>query len=413
MVSGLPGGGKTIHTMDRLDKLKRKYKIIYAAPLRKLRDYIASRFDGYVIRSKSELCTDVAHIEEEASSTLHYLIKVYELCSKCTKTCEFKEQMKDLFKGVGLYCMTSKMLYQMSLISPKAFKDMIVVIDEAESWLDLFEFVCTGRELMSLLSNIKDRSMKRRIMRSVKRLGYTDMYYLTPAMPMPRLLILISATFPESLYSLLPIAGYSFHRAIVESSFNDVVYTITKPAYWINDVGNGVERSVWIKKLIDLTISKYDEGKSVGIASRNYELTKMLTSRFMEVGIRLYSDYISERPPKYESDGKFVIIWTTRGRWYRGISLPDTDVIICTYQSPQDVSNINTFILAENEMSYVDIMNKCINTQSYFRSNRNRVKSHEIHVLDYRGWISMKESLSHYSNTNWFNRIRKPMVIDL
>jgi len=407
IVTGLPGGGKTKTVMNLLSHMFSKTKVVYAAPIRRLRNWVAELFGGEVLTSKVEVC----HKMKSCSSAYDYLKFILENCPSCGAGC-VSEMVKLLHGGRGLMCTTHQMLYIASLHSPSAFRNSVVVIDEAECWLDLFTVFAREEEFAKLkaLATGKMRALLRRLERSLIK-TWGGLLLFKPVAPASRLLILISATLPEDLMFLFPLTedseegGYSIHRVVLESEMHDeffVNYGVLKWDDWS-----------WRAKLLDLALKLYDEGKSVGIASRNYELTKYLTSELSSRGVQVYSDVLGKRPP-FNLEGRITGIWTTRGKWYRGISLPDTDAIIATYQSPLEKTQSALIDVAfDNGIPFFKLMNDCVNVQSYFRSNRMRSRRHEVYLADIRSWHAMRSVLSHFSKTRWFEKIRKPTPFSL
>jgi len=406
VVTGLPGGGKTKTVMNLLSHLFKSTKVIYAAPTRSLRDWVAKTFDGQSLTSRAEACIH----ELEHPSALEYLKFIVEVCSNCEHKC-ISEISKLFSNDKGLFCTTHHMLYIVASQSPSVFKRSIVVIDEAECWLDLFTVFAREEEFRELKARAsgKAKAMLRRLEKSLIR-NRAGLLFFRPAVPRSRLLIFVSATLPEGLLYLFPIddggeGGYTIHRVVLRSEMKDDFY--------VNYAILRHDDESWKPRMLRLILQLYDEGKSVGIASRNYRLSEYLTSELRSMGVEVYSDVLGRRPD-FNLNGRFIVLWTTRGKWYRGLSLPDTDAIIATYQSPMDF-NQSALIdeIFDNEIPYFRLMNDCVNTQSYFRSNRIRSKRHEVYLLDVRAWRALRESLSHFSMTDWFDKVRKPTPFSL
>lgn len=446
VVSGLPGGGKTRSTMEVVSTLKNKVKIVYASPLRRLREYVARQYDGFELKSKTEVCHKLYDIEEEKLSHVQYLIKVFKRCSECNEEsskCPFKSTLKDFISAKnGLWCMTFRMLYIISAYCYDAFKNVILVIDEAENWLDLFDLVMTEKELQTLRIMAKNDTHVAKIIKKIlsltiklgNRFGY---YFLKPHIPLARLIFLVSATLPDDFLALFPFPSnevyiprnmqyssdveelierekeYTIFRVVISSDVKDEFYLYPRKCSWMGTVDGYEPREKWIPKIIKLIDKYYDEGLSIGVASRNYALTKIITGELMSQGYKCYSDIVQDKPPRYaEVNPPYVMIWTTRGRWYRGVSLPDTDIIICTYQSAIDkIPNLSVYRAFEMDIKYAPLMNYCVNTQSYYRSNRMRSKQHKVVFLDLRAWWATKTALKHYSNCRWFAKMKSPEVI--
>ena len=380
-VKGLPGGGKSLTTLKCLVGYSSIFKVVYSAPLRSLRNYWGKRFGMRIVRSRDEVCPIIGNISED--DVLTYLIKCAKACANCNAFyCEFKELFKNFIRSSrGLFALTHKMLMILYLASPEAFKNTILIIDEADSLFEQWSIVCELDKLRCLYKS--GDSITRKV---VKRLAenclvYGKWVYFKPVVPLARVTFLVSATLIEELLDLMPIPSLPRRTIYIKSEFKDDIA-------WNYRILKWKERDLWFPKVLNL-IERYCSSR-VGIASRNYALTRMIHEH-LEASFKVTSDYYHRKPKDAE-----VIIWTTRGKWYRGVSLPDTDTIFCFYQYPLEVYEepINPVIMkvfVEKDIEYFKLLNDATNVQSYFRSNRVRNKKHLIVFLDARGYHAFNE----------------------
>ncbi|RLE92259.1 MAG: hypothetical protein DRN04_10825 [Thermoprotei archaeon] len=383
VVKGLPGGGKTRTTLANTVLYSNLAKVVYAAPLRSLRNYWAKQYGMEVIKSRDEVCPAVKYIEAE--DTVDYLVACARICRGCQKTCEFKEAFKNFIKSSrGLFALTHKMLLVLYTAAPRAFQNTLLIIDEADSLFDQWSIVCEYSKLKELwrTGDPLTRKVVKRLAKNCFRFG--KYVYFKPIVPLTRITFLVSATLPPELLELMPLPENTPCTTIyIKSEFKDIILWSRKTLKWS-------EKDEWLPTVLK-TIKEYScKFRKIGIASRNYTLTKIL-HEYMEASFKVTSDYYDKKPRAAE-----VYIWTTRGKWYRGISLPDTDIVFCFYQYPLETKPLNPLVLrtiVEKDIEYFKLLNNAVNTQSYFRSNRKRSKTHVIVLLDRRSYHALHTTI--------------------
>lgn len=423
VVYGLFGGGKTRTVMQVLLHLVRHVKVIYAAPLRKLRDWMYYYFKGKHeierVRSKIETCPTVSMFvrEEDLSSPLEYMYSIIKICSECRDVklgkCVFFNELR-MFRAAdrGFFTMTHNILYVLGFVCPEALKNSIVVIDEADEYFDLFKLIATQAQIEEITRLARRDRIWRKVLQRLHRslVPFGSLYFARPCIPVVRTLILISATLRPELFKFVPLEGYSIYYTVVKSEIHDICSVYPKilieiePRTW---KPNYVRREEWIEDLLNVVIKLYDEGKTIGIACRNYSVNRVLCSRLRELGARVFSDVLQRDPPPFNTRSPCVVVWTTRGKWYRGVSLPDADVIFCTYQTASEAlsveaqqrqisPNIMSYVAADRglDVPYVSYSNVSSNAQSYYRANRIRSKSHHMVFLDLRAHTAVTEALA-------------------
>ena len=448
IVLGLFGGGKTRTVMHTLLQLANT-KIVYAAPLRKLRDwmyyYARGKCDVYRVRSKIETCPTVSMFvrEEDLSSPIEYMYNIIRICSGCRDRalgkCTFLNEVKTFTTAnSGLFVMTHNILYVLNLMKPDAFNNTIVVVDEADEYIDMFKFILSEAQMNEIAEMAKRDVIWKKVLARLRSslLQFGTMYFAKPLVPVAPLLILISATLNLNHVNFIPLKKYySIYIDCVRSQMIDVCITFPKRLAVAKIVENEkseyVEREKWIEELVEVTVRIYDMERSVGIACRNYGVNREIYAKLRERGVRCFSDVHQRDPPPFNTSPPYVVLWTTRGRWYRGVSLPDTDVIFCTYQTTKEALVIARGGLTERRhlMSYraADIgykypfltySNCASNVQSYFRTNRIRSKRHYIVLLDERAKKAMISVLTTLASSDdefatWFDTVfMRPVEIN-
>lgn len=434
-IYGLPGGGKTRTVVQGMVLLSRalRTRLIISVPLRSLRNWLAHRFipsigyEARVLRSKEETCPHVQDAVDESTNILEYLYNLLRTCAQCGETyCEFRSQIRDFFQGRGdIWVMTHNLLYTLYLMNSNYFRNSIIVIDEADSLADLYRLAFTREELAQALRNARRdrlwRQVVRRILRSVIQFG--NLYFYRPELPVGRLTVLVSATLSPRVLECFNIPqSFQIYHAGVRAEVLDRYVLYQAYLSSIEGIeehsGKYISPSRWLPQLAETVIDLVDKGKTIGVASKNYQITLQLEEMLRERGIDVRSDVSSREPPHYGENIQ-VIIWTTRGRWFRGVSLPDTDVIICLYQSPRGLEpNYMTYAYCDDDldMAYdlVYVTNNAVNVQSYFRSNRRRDMMHIVALLDIRSWNAMIETLRYYAKMvrgDWWMRLNRPIKI--
>ncbi|NPA70752.1 MAG: hypothetical protein GXO26_08080 [Crenarchaeota archaeon] len=434
-IYGLPGGGKTRTVVYSMILLARALgtRLIVSVPLRSLRNWLVERYIpslGYsaeMIRSKEETCPHVRDSIHDCSNILEYLYNLVRTCGECGESyCEFRSQIREFFQGSGhIWVMTHNLLYVLYLMNSRVFNRTILVIDEADSLADLYRLAFTRRELEHAVRNMRRdrywREVVRRVLRSVIQFG--NLYFYRPELPLGRLTVLISATLHPRVISCFNIPQtYTIYYAGIRAQVLDRYALYPQYLSSIEGIeqraGKYLSPSRWVPELAETVIDLVDRGKSIGIASKNYQITLRLEEMLRERGIDVRSDVSCREPPHYGENIQ-VIIWTTRGRWFRGVSLPDTDIIFCLYQTPTGADPTymtHGYCDDDLDLAYdmVRIMNNAVNVQSYYRSNRRRDMEHTVVLLDVRSWEAMIETLRHYANVvrgDWYQRLSRPVKI--
>ncbi len=430
-VYGLPGGGKTRTTLSAVVNALSRHKIVISVPLKSLRNWIAREFlpslGAYseIVKSKEECCDIVRSCITGNEPFLHYLKKIIETCSRCGEPwCEFKEHVLRFFKSSsGIFVMTHHLSYLLYLMNPSAFRNAVVVIDEADAWSDLYRYVCSEREIEEARQLAKRdktwREVLRRVLKSCIRFG--NMYFTKPTPPLGRLIVLISATLKPSMMRFLNIPdSYTTYMTAIRSKMLDryILYprllstmSNTPPKYLPPDR--------WLKYIPEVIVELVDRGFNIGFASRSYSVSRAIYEEVRQYGIDVCCDAVSSEPPRFSSRYR-VIIWTTRGRWFRGVSLPDTWVIFCTYQYPSQICpTFREYDQADEDIyelpTVVRACNDAVNVQSYFRTNRVRDRMHITVFLDARAWWAMTSIFSTHAqltrDREWYDRLRSPTTV--
>ena len=476
-VIGLPGGRKTLTTLDTLfRKLLRVFTpayipVVIAMPTRTLRDWCAKFLvDNYlssnevvVYRSKLEFCDVIRHELARQSrrvkicllqvcrkmkvkpriftrDLLEFLIYMYALfktCRECQNrpNCEFYQNYRLLLSGgFKVFLMTHKLLQILLFADPThtPFRHAVVVIDEADSYLDLFQNFLSPVHLAVLQRLAKWDStwskIYRAIVQQLVRFGEGLIFFLKPTFPRCLLPICISATI--ELYFLQTITAMSgldtvFRVVAIPSRMMDRCVTCVNLIYAIDVFKKAtapvVKPQEAVNKIGEVIIRLVDDYKlSIGVAARSYEFNRMLSQYLAQVGMRFYTDLfystsVDVKKLREALEKVDVVIWTTGGKLYRGVSLPDKDVIICTYQAAplvQPSGHVLTYVpkfVIDLDTQYAAKVNDARNVQSYFRANRKRDMRHIFVFADLRSWLAMREVLQIYAQKStefrkWYNQ---------
>ena len=205
VVKGLPGGGKSRTVLSHVAGYSAVFKVVYAAPLRSLRNYWGKVFRMEIVKSRDEACLAIAGVD--GGDGLDYLVRCARTCSGCkASSCEFKELFTGFIRSsYGSFALTHRMLMILYLAAPGAFRNTILVIDEADSLFEQWSIVCELGKLRRLYRT--GDAVTRRVVRRLARncLVYGKWVYFKPVVPLARVTFLVSATLTEELIDLLPL----------------------------------------------------------------------------------------------------------------------------------------------------------------------------------------------------------------
>ena len=490
IVKGLPGGLKTRTTLETLISMhsvftRAKIPIVIALPTRVLRDYCArmalerlTENDVVVFRSKSEICPtyreqvvdvykallrrvlqDVRYAEAKLGYSaifgknmirmLAELYVRYKVCRECSSraNCEFYQNLRLLLANTPkLYFMTHKLLQILVHTSPLLFKRCIIVIDEVDQYIDVFRRVMTIEHAKVIEKLAKIDPIWNRILGTLRRQLIlsrgTGILFVKPAMPRCLLPILISATVDiediDLAYAIAHRKKYIFDVYTVSTKIIDKCVVCHNLIYMLGETGeNVVKPRDAAKKIAAIVAELVSSGLRVGIAARSYDFAELLTYELSPYGIKFFTDAkyrkqnLSIREIREQLRTVDVIIWTTRGKLSRGVSLPDCDVIICTYQAADLVKPsdhvIDYVVLGMYEEEIDDTTLRLFahkicdahNVQSFFRANRNREMKHVFLFADRRAWEAMIRTFREYAKRSrtfekWYKQeLLKPKRTDL
>lgn len=456
-----------------------------AVPYRGLREYCANillekllQEDIVIFMSKSEICPtyreqlreiyvktlrkiarEVRLAEErigvgrvftrELLKLLAELYLRFKICRECEHRCdcEFYRNLKLLIAGVPkIYIMTHRLLQLLVYTVPHVFRRCIVVIDEVDQYIDVFRYAMSLSHVRVLKHLSKTDGNWSRVYATLRKQlvvsKSTKMFFLKPAMPRCLVAVAVSATVDiEDVINAYYIAHkrrpvldvYTLPVKIVDKcvTCDNVIYVFAESGE------NVLKPEEAAKKIAEVTAELVDSGLKVGIASRSYDFTALLVTELGQYGVKFFADlkykttqHISVREARELARNADVVIWTTRGKLSRGVSLPDTDVIICTYQAaeiamPTRTHVIDHVIMLEFEdideapRLYTQKMCDAYNVQSYFRTNRDRDRQHVFLFADRRAWEAMIRTFREYAERSrvfrkWYQQeLLKPKITDL
>jgi len=493
VVRGLPGGYKTRLTLESLTSIYRiltRYRIpvVIAEPTRALRDYCVRialerlhSDDIVVFRSKSEICPtykeriyeiyktvlrkvieDIRYAEQKLRygkifgtyliSILAELYARYKICSECSQrpNCEFYQNLRQLAsRQVKMYFVTHRLLQILVHMTPKLFRRCIIVIDEVDQYLDVFRQVMTREHLRVLEKLAKFDPAWNRVVKAIENqlVGseVVGIYFLKPAIPKALLPILISATVDIDdiyfAYEVFAKQRIHFDVYTVSVKMLDKCVLCNNIIYMVGELVE-VPKHVTVlkpeeaaKRLAKIAVELVNHGLKVGIASRSYDFTQLLAHELSQYGVKFFSDVkyrkssVDIREVRERLQTADILIWTTRGKLSRGISFPDCNVIICTYQAAEIVRptiHIFDYVLIHSEdiedeeiRTFIRKICDAHNVQSFFRANRNRDMKHIFLFADKRAWEAMLQTFKPYARESrtfkkWYeSELQRPRITDL
>jgi len=398
MVLGRPGAGKTslvLRSIKRAREHGNNRKILIVTPLHALRDSVSRRLteldiEHYVLRSRPELCP----MYDGEENVLSFFAK----CPKCSlrkeKKCPYYNQYNEI-KDHNLIVTTFSF---MPIIAPTWEAD-IVIVDEADSLIQFWASGIDKREVNLLLETLPEKEAKR-----VKEFFETffshdwgdTVYFRKPWLPASKVLFLLTATIPRVLEHFVVDLEVMFYNLVgrpwnvnflsLAFESNDVIISLNEHFYL-------PAGSKWLKLAESLTQTitavAQSKGLTTHIICRSNEQHKRFYEYFKKMGFNVLSELYDDKPDysaKYD-----VILTTVSGKWFRGVSLPEADVIIGFYQAGTNQNfktpkELDTWFTLDPKIrkAYVNDITQGLNLQALFRCNRKPQKPHLVILFDGR-----------------------------
>ncbi|RLE99019.1 MAG: hypothetical protein DRJ59_08350 [Thermoprotei archaeon] len=388
LVVGRPGGGKTRGVVVALKRVVRKgEKVLFLTPLKRHRDIVAEWFSGrftvLAFMGKQDLCEKAGRGYERGG-----FLKAVAVCLQCREPCPFKEQVRKA-QAYEVVVATHAMA---PLFSLPIFQFDYLVVDEADQYYRAFSKLVPTKVVEELE---KAGGLGEKIARYVKRIYVRigNVYVPRVSLPRARRRVLITATAPKSARLLNYILGEwdseGFCTYFMPYGSRDAVVLYDKILLW-------EKRDRWLPLL--LTVVKeaseiaVSEDKNVGIVSRNYRLTEIISDYLRNEGFRVLDDVNDLHQISRRAE---VHVVTVNGRASRGISLPDKDLVIATFQH-MGLKKRKLHVKYYLEEAPVDeiarALNFCDNLQAVFRFLRQPDKRHVLLLMDRRLHTSFEET---------------------
>ena len=357
------------------------------------------------------------------------LYNILEKCLTCPLRgrCDWNNQFK---QSALLYIITHEQLPIIML--SKHFQFDIIVIDEADTLFDAFSHEIPKQKIDALIDKLKQMGLEKEAKEIERRIKYfydyydeLDIYVPKWMYPKARLILELTATAPYSkaLYEYLT-GGFEWYITLdekeseVSAQYEEHDYTkkfrgyillkenINLDTIVVYDKINYVKnKDEWVPELANLIIYIVKElGKTVGVTLPNYKINEEITEILRDKNIQVFSDAefrtigdYNKLWQIYRSYGrKKVELVTIAGRFSRGVSMEEKDIIIGTFQRTINIrlNKKHLDILEKRSDLIKDIprpalslrqfFNSAESLQALFRFNRKPGQPHIVILFDKR-----------------------------
>jgi len=394
-------------------------QIIFAVPLRKLRDEVAKMYFpdmGFVFRAHDEVCPN---LRERLKNRKDYLIALAEHMKN--DNCIFKYHVDNLKRAMmnGRVIVTTHSLSVITVVLSYVMrKKPLIIFDEAE---DFLERLSQGlhEDVVEAVKSIDER-IYRKIRRMLKKEQHKYYMRYSTFKQLLRDAVFISATFPRTIEE-------NYHLLVDRELETTWLFSIGNKARDVMIIYRGMLlwrkyaewKPVVLPQVVEIVRLGVQKHGVVGIVSRNYELTRDLETLISRMGFNVVSDL----DPDFRSkiDDANVIIVTTKGKLYRGINilrnnLSDVPMVVGFYQgkSPSEHYPYVADYLIEHAgedvfRAYVKEMVYAKNLQSLYRFIRKRENRHVMVLFDWR----FHEAFYHFFRNKLYDEIIRVEVDDL
>lgn len=424
VITGLPGTKKTLRTLLAVSKFGDEYGVVFAAPLRQLRDDIVRRFGREPlsefrsrvvrIRAHDEVCPPLRERMADGMSYWEALGEHFRAALAGEEECGWRSEMKkaiDAMKNRKII-VTTHTIGIVLFLAAKALrlKKVLFFFDEGDDLLLTLNEPLSVADL-EILKEIAPQRWKR-IMRlaefPTKYKGKGAAFFLDSRLvhALMKSAFFITATWPRSItewfrdYEDWEIPEYRMRTR----PSNDLII-ISNEELW-----HAATEAWWRRlapQLLEIAGAAIRRFGAVGIIARSKE-NNLRTAELLEKGgYSVWSDARDENRIDYR-DAEVVII-TTLGKGYRGINFfsrrtgGDFPVIVAFFQArANDIKHpLFHFMFVddpdeESEMSkFVRDLLYAKNVQALFRFNRYRSRKHLLILLDARWWSALN-AYAHY-----------------
>jgi len=396
-----------------------KLQIVFALPLRKLRDEVFRNYFpdcGFKLKAHDEVCPS---LKQRLKQRKDYLIALAEHMKN--DNCIYQkhiDNLKQAMRNNRIIVTTHTLAILPTVLSYLMKKKPLVIFDEAE---DFLERISEGlhEDVVEAIKQI-DEKLYKKIKRMLKKEQHKYFMRHSTLKQLLRDSVFLSATFPrviEEYYYLLVDRELDTTWVFsIGSRPKDVMIIYRDKLLW-------KKYSEWkatvLTQVVEISRFAVNKYNVLGIVSRNYALTNDLQSILEKMGYRVVSDL--EKDFRKKMDVAQVIIVTTKGKLYRGVNIlrkgiSDINVVIGFYQGSFQkehyplIADYLTELAGEEVFStYVREMTYAKNLQSLYRFVRKKENRHVMILFDWR----FHEAFYHFFRNKLYDEIMRVEVDDL
>jgi hypothetical protein len=395
-VVGFFGVGKTRAVVD-VALSKPGPIVIISEPLRILRDSVATMYralsgwDPPVLRAHDEVCQDLS--ADLAKDYSYYEALSIHLRSGSCIYIDHVRRVASSAYASGVLITTHRLSFIAKYVVEAISRSpAYLVVDEAE------DFVLKALEPVppeEVEPYRHDPIIWRRISRIFEKVG--GKYYVKAGHALAAMrYMLLSATLPPSLKTILSeVGGYDDYTYTTTPEREDIFIIYSGVIPWL-EMRRGLKKIASI--ILGVCTPPTQAGGICAVVSKNKEATDALASELRRFGMPVISDQdpaVRGIPQGYSG----VVIITVGGRFYRGVSLPEADVVVSMFQrfyrdpehpalTPLSADGLDT--------AYSYELAQASNLQASYRCNRSGGKRHVMVFLDGRYY----DSFSTYYETD-------------
>jgi hypothetical protein len=377
------GAGKTEAVIDLVASNKPSSIVIVSEPLRVLRDHVAKRIGARiggtipVFRAHDEVC-------QHLSSLIARGYNYYQALSihLRSRSCVYKGYVLGVIGDAisrGFMVTTHRLAPIASLILGNYRTKNMIIVDEAEDYITRISHGLPKQEIEPLKQDpLLWRRLKRVLIESADKYHYRPQFIVKMLRS-----ILLSATPPNTLQDVFTIIN-NYARFVdpglgwrddVIIKYCDVIDMISFKRRW-NDIANIV---------VDICSRAVNAGARCTVITKNKEMTSVIERAMSSKN----TDAVSDLTAKTPTMNKKIYILTIGGRFYRGVSLPESDVIVAffqrSYMRPENpVLRYVAYADKNAETHYGYEISMAYSLQSVYRSNRDAYKRHIMVFFDER-----------------------------
>jgi len=427
VITGLPGTKKTLRTLLAVTAFNTAYSVVFAFPLRQLRNEVVTRFDHeplsqyrnriVVIHAHDEICPELALRVKRGEPYWVALAEHLSATKEKKEECGWKQEIRkamDALKERKVILTTHGIAVMLRLLTwAMKSRNVLFVFDEGD---ELFVNINDPLHVKDLepLKQLAPKTYRRIVKLSEtvtpgKKPDTALFLHSKLAWQMITSSFFITATWPKSItewfkeYDNRIIEEYRMRGKMAD----DTIVLMTEQLNWC-------ARKAWMRKLapqlLEIASASVERFGTIAVISRNYEQTRELEQLFTSANFTVWSDRLGDNN-EYDYRDVDVVILTVLGRGYRGVNFfsrrtgADFPVIVAFYQvaGPNILHPLFHFMFVDDpddeysEMSnFIRDLVMAKNVQALFRFNRYRTRRHLLVLLDKRWWSAINYYVSFY-----------------